>query len=347
MGKAGFIAVGAAAFAAGGAVWFGGWGAVLFACAVPLCLAAWLGHLHQREASARDLIKALPVNAAIDSEPRMAGFRRQLDSARGELKCLNQIIAETSRKLAPGFLAIGALATRQREHALAIARGVKSDAQGQSHGINGFMLETTTTLHAFVDGIVDASKQAMELVQQMDAVKTQMAQAISKVTQIDGISRQTNLLALNAAIESARAGEAGRGFAVVANEVRALSDRTSRFSLAIRQDMEMIDQSVKCAEKIITRLASQDMVGALLSKQKADSAIERLRCANDGIGASANEINRIASEMEVAVGDTAMAMQFQDRASQLIDHTLAHISEAEGVFGGLADVGAHAGGGLR
>ena len=163
-----------------------------------------------------------------------------------------------------------------------------------------------------------------------------------KISIIEDIAYQTNLLALNAAIEAARAGEAGRGFAVVANEVRVLSDRTGQFSRSIREDMGKIEQSVRSAETVITGMASQDMVGALQSKKRAETAMAEIERVNVDIGRSAGEINTLSAEMAAAVNQAVIALQFQDMASQLIGHTLTRLIEAERVLGRLGHGGPQA-----
>lgn len=340
MGTTQWIAGSAAAGAVAGMGWWGGPVAAVAAGCVPLVLVWWQGRYPPKVLPPPVSIEQPPSGSAnADFAPIAEEFRQQFDAARDELERLKGIISDAIERLVPDFNAMHTLAMRQREHALSIARGAVREGGDSGTGnvsIGSFVLDTTRMLHSFVDSTVESSKHAMGLVEQMDAVKSQVTQTVKMVTEIDGISRQTNLLALNAAIEAARAGEAGRGFAVVANEVRTLSDRTGEFSRAIRRDMEGIEKSVDNAEAVITRMASQDMVGALQSKQRAETAMVSIQQTNDSIAESADAINRISAELESKVNDAVTALQFQDMASQLIVHTITRIDEAERVLGALS-----------
>jgi methyl-accepting chemotaxis protein len=89
-------------------------------------------------------------------------------------------------------------------------------------------LENVGSQFVVIDETVKASYEAVNALHE----KTQEIYAF--LDGITAISEQTNLLALNASIEAARAGEHGRGFAIVAEEIRKLSEESSRFAQGIR-----------------------------------------------------------------------------------------------------------------
>jgi methyl-accepting chemotaxis protein len=310
--------------------------AALVAAVAPVA-AAWLV-LRERAPAASAVSTPVPAEVPNPLQPVAEEFRIQFAHSREELVRLRDIISEAIGLLIPSFSTMHDLSSRQRGLAMQIAYGATREESGAGGiSISQFVEETTKILQSSVDATIESSKAAMGLVEQMDQVKTQVTQTVGLVQGIEAIAKQTNMLALNAAIEAARAGEAGRGFAVVADEVRNLAERASEFSSSIRGEMGRIEASVGSAEKIITDMASHDMVGALQSRRQAASAMEEISRVNDQIGQSAGEIDRMSVEMGETVSHAVRALQFQDIASQLINHVAGRLDEADRVIALLGE----------
>ncbi len=231
---------------------------------------------------------------------------------------INELVSDSVVSLQSSFNNLHDQTREQQDVVMSIM-----DAMGEGDdriSFSQFAEETDGVLRYFVDHIVNTSAESMGMVEHIDDVVERLASAESLLNDMNQIADQTNLLALNAAIEAARAGEAGRGFAVVADEVRNLSQRSSRFSEEIRTALGDSKTYIENAREAVRKLASKDMNFAIRSKARVDDMIEQIAAFNTKLGASLSSVVRLSEAIDGSVGDAVRSLQFEDLVTQLVSY---------------------------
>ncbi|POZ64056.1 methyl-accepting chemotaxis protein [Chromobacterium alticapitis] len=168
-----------------------------------------------------------------------------------------------------------------------------------------------------------------QLTSEVSRLATYSSELLSMADQVGRISNQTNLLALNASIEAARAGEAGRGFSVVADEVRKLSQQSEQTGKLMSEKVEEINGALEQTRQTTTSLGSQDSdkgntaLGLLAESVKDFSgAAERLAQIN-------RKMQEEGSQVEKELHASLIALQFQDRVSQIAQHVASDVERMQ------------------
>lgn len=169
-------------------------------------------------------------------------------------------------------------------------------------------------------------RQVSSLAEVTDRLK-QMANDVGE------IAKQTNLLALNAAIEAARAGEAGRGFAVVADEVRKLSSLSGETGMKIAETVEMASKAINDALAVSHQYARDDEALVRRSGEQIGEVVERFRGAATHLMESTRALTEESQQVGAEIAEVLVALQFQDRISQLLNNVTGHMSRLERVVG--------------
>ena len=86
----------------------------------------------------------------------------------------------------------------------------------------------------------------------------------------------------------------------------------------------------------INRIASQDMMHTLQSKQRTEQTLAEVQTINARISSGAIELAAVTQQIESEVNAAVTALQFQDLATQLISYSDGRIELVGKVAGGLA-----------
>ena len=232
--------------------------------------------------------------------------------------------------------AINALSTRfyelsQRlEAAVAVSQGAAGGDGAQSNWLLAMLGESQDKLGSITDSLrsaLDAKETLLREIRQLARFADELQEMALEVS---GIANQTNLLALNAAIEAARVGEQGRGFAVVAGEVRALSKLSAATGKKISLTVETVSRSIDSALDLSRQYALRDDEAIAGAGQSIESVLGAFHQAVAGLNESGAALRRENVLIQGEISDVLVALQFQDRVSQILGHVQDDMGKLEG-----------------
>ncbi|MGZ8181897.1 MAG: methyl-accepting chemotaxis protein [Methylobacter sp.] len=202
------------------------------------------------------------------------------------------------------------------------AVAASQNAVGGDHESHGGIVELLQDSQLELGTITNALSASLEekdkLLRSIEDLSLFTEQLSKMAWEVSSIAGQTNLLALNAAVQAARAGDAGRGFSVVADEVRKLSRSSGDVGKKITETIEAVNEAIDDTLKISRKFASQDKQTLSNAEQIIASVLSRFRRAASGLSDSEEQLRTENNAINYEISDVFVALQFQDRVSQIL-----------------------------
>ena len=157
-----------------------------------------------------------------------------------------------------------------------------------------------STMGVMEQAVSDAAVVSDDLTAHMDEIHMMLEE-------INNIASQTNLLSLNASIEAARAGVHGRGFAVVAEEIRKLSDESTRTSNNIKVIIDALTERVNEVSMKIKN-GSEASKRGYEQMDKVTESLERISDKTNGFEEILVKENQMVNNLDYEFGAIAAEM---------------------------------------
>jgi methyl-accepting chemotaxis protein len=231
---------------------------------------------------------------------------------------------------------ITSLATRFAELNQRIANAVAashgstgSAAGGEENSLISLLNQSQSELNSIIEFLHSTLQENKTMLGQIEGLSCFTTELKSMAQMVGDIANQTNMLALNAAIEAARAGEVGRGFAVVADEVRKLSSHSLETGKNISKTVEKVNEAIGSTLEISRKYAGKDAEMVANSEQVIERVLEQFRASAAGLADSVETLRQEGSAIRDEISDVLVALQFQDRVSQMLSHVRNDLGKLE------------------
>ena len=182
-----------------------------------------------------------------------------------------------------------------------------------------------TSMTDMVKTLNSQTNYIQELVADVGKVQSSSDSISAFVETVNDIAAQTGLLAMNASIEAAHAGNSGKGFSVIAQEIRKLSEQTTK-------NAEHISDQLKTNKDLVTN-----------ATQSATNLAEYTNRNNEELRSTINAIEEILAgigEMSTGTGEVMNSLhsllQEAEATNSLVAQSVNEISNQDNAISAIS-----------